>query len=423
MRLVPFVVFTQVIATSPLRSLRLSTEPVESCEALWREHSEYRLFLYRLDAVLNESRMRVADITGPVSDYTSVSIDQLMSTVSPEMRDVLRALDDPNRLNSAHPVRQSGALFFLEVFTRSANPEVIHQFQSVVRRLQSAAEYLVPLYQVDMYYGFHREVNESFSMLRTFLQQVQTRPHVVPAYYLGTIKAFIQMMAGGGNNAVGVSENDDLNPLFTLRSCRVSENPVAEIERLTRGTVDSMEFCRGLLFRFVPEETRDRWIDEFHELYCLLDQLRRDPQSPMTATHNVQLSWPGSIADWASYQIRSNDVRLNHHITGYSRQSLELYEGHFRRLLRVVEDRSSMKFGSLTRGMEYGSLTGDIESMEATVRSAIEDFTGRAAPLFHRFVTSEEAALAVKVMRHAFLSIRRLLSVLTPSFTEVSRDI
>jgi hypothetical protein len=51
------------------------------------------------------------------------------------------------------------------------------------------------------------------------------------------------------------------------RECRLAHDPLAGIERIARDFfIGSIDFCRGLLFRFVSRETRDEWIESLYEL-------------------------------------------------------------------------------------------------------------------------------------------------------------
>jgi hypothetical protein len=395
--------------------LQLSNPPsrAQTCEALWQEHSGYRRLIYRFDAALDEALYHVIDSTSELADYTlqvsdDLSIARLMSTAAgPALRNMMQALDT-YFARSSPDLRSHG-----EVFSRPENFQVIRQFKSVVRMLQDPVLYHVPLYEVFMNPGFHDRASfESLSVLLSSLGQVRTvvqGNHKVEFLQglMKTIENFIYMISRAPNHLVGeelrvYEAHHYFNPSITSpRSCRLSEDPVARIERLTREFVESMDFCRGLLFRFVQRETRDRWMDNFHELYDLFEQLLVGRLEFPIATHSVRLAWFDSHESMVRYLARVRDLLPS--VTDFSRGDLESMHSDLESFLRGIEQRSSMQTGSLR--------CGEIDPMEVTVRDTVRVFVATLGPLLggRQYLTVEEANVVTHAARVAFLSIGRSL--------------
>jgi hypothetical protein len=375
---------------------------------------------------MDEAQYHAMDITGQVADYTldvseDMSIERLMSTVGPAMRDMMQALDA--YYAHSNPDRESDFRFFGQVFSRTDNVGVIHQFQSVVRLFQDPDAYHVPLYEASPHSGFSERASfESLSMLLTSLRRVRTvlrgndeQKREYLQELMDTIQGFVLMMTRAPNHLVGeelrVHERPYYNPSITSpRSCRLSEDPVAQIERLTRELVDSLDFCRGLLFRFVPRETRDRWMDNFHELYDLFEQLLVGPQEYPIATHNVRLAWFDHHESMVGYLSSIQSIYGNEGSTDFPSGALHSIHSELERFLRGAEQRSSMMIRSLR---------GELDTMEMTIRDAVGRFLAAADFLLNgrQYLSREEAEHVTYSASVAFRCIDRTLQELTYSTT------
>jgi hypothetical protein len=400
-----------------LARLRPSTGPAESCGALWQQNSEYRRVIYRLDAILNDAQYHATQITGQVANYNldvNLSLERLMTTVGPRMRDMMQALDE------YHSPGGSDRRFFREVFSRTGNGDVIHEFQSVVRLLQDPVSDHVPLYSACPFFGIsdmasyiaRPELLTSLRRVRTVvLRGTEEQKRVYLDGLMYTVREMIGMLTKAPNHLVGEELRSQethayFNPSITSpRSCRLSGDPVARIERLTREFFESMDFCRGLLFRFVPRDTRDRWMDNFHELYDLFEQLLVGQQE--SPYHNVRLGW---------FRRQPNGNRYNSPVVFmfsirdiYDRRSFGPYfscdelnamKTNFESILRNIENRSSMGIGSLRSEIE-------IDTRNSSVRDRVGEFLATVEALFRgrQYLTVEEAEVVTHSARVAYTYI------------------
>jgi hypothetical protein len=408
-----------------MSSLRPSTESTESCEALWRANSEYRRLLYKADANLMTALTHTegflaheADYNLDVSEYHQ-SFGTLMATKRPALRDMMKSLDAFDRRSFSN--FRSVEAAYKEVFSRTENVGVIHQFQSAVLRLQRPDANHVPLFGVSMDSGFHGRASlESLSKLIRSLRLVQTIPRVIDEetrVYLQdmmkTMRQFITMMTVANRNT-RVAVHDSDSSTSSPRSCRLSRNPVADIDRLAREFVESMDFCRGLLFRFVPRETRDSWMSNFHELYDLFEQLLDGQSGFSIETYNVRLTYPSDreSMERSLERIRNSYGSLKYHLD-LSRNDLIYIRGELESLLQLVEGRSLMERKSLIREIDTG---------ETTARGAVGEFIAIVDPLFRerRYLSILESVYAIRATRVAFWSISRLLTHSLESSVPVS---
>jgi hypothetical protein len=264
---------------------------------------------------------------------------------------------------------------------------MIRHLKSVIRLLQEPSGLHVPVFAVDWISGFpHMASYELLSSLLNSLQRVRT---VVDSSQtlrgiMTEVKGFIEMLISAPSHMAGEELRMDnsrfSNPLMTsLRTCRLSEDPVSEIEWIAEELVGSTDFCRGLLFRFVLRETRFIWLEKFHTIYVLLEQLTLDQQDG--PNRKVRLAW---LDNHESMMSEIADIR-NLHESDFTNEDMHNMRDLFESILRDIEHRSSLSHGSLTRDV---TVPGDM-----TTRNLIGQFLVSAEPLEagHQYLTVREA--------------------------------
>lgn len=317
-------------------------------------------------------------------DYSlDVSYASLESVMGSEFRDIARALDGLYDFNSRDADDDDDILFGYE------SSGMIRQLKSVIRLLQDPSALSVPVFPVNWISGFADMASfESLSSLLNSLQRVRL---IVDSSQMDTlreimteVKGFIEMLISAPSHMDGEElrmENSRFsNPLMTsLRTCRLSEDPVSEIERIAENFIGSMDFCRGLLFRFVLRETRFIWLETFHTLYDLLEQLTIGHQD--APIRKVRLAL---LDDHESMMSEIAEIR-NLHESDFTSDDMHNMRDLFESILRDIERRSSLSHGYLTRDV---TVPGDV-----TTRDLIGQFLVSAGPLEagHQYLTVDEA--------------------------------
>jgi hypothetical protein len=238
-----------------------------------------------MDAFLEAAQFQMRVHSNVSPDYTLdgnalANIDPIIATIGPAMRDVIEA-------------GESAKLY---------SREMINQYHSIVRLLQDNNPTHVPLYTLT---GWRRgfEYTASFESLTKLVRILRRTREVVGEderrrflkEAMGSVQEYIDMFSEAPVHIPGeefrlTDRFIDSRTIPAFRTCRLSEDPMLEIERVTEEFVGSLDFCRGLLFRFVSREVRDQWLESFHRLYDLFEQLLLEPHKSRINTHNVRWS-------------------------------------------------------------------------------------------------------------------------------------
>jgi hypothetical protein len=277
-------------------------DSVATCSELWRDHSLSRKFLYRLDAHLESIRRYVpSDALIPSIDRDAdASIEAFIDSPSWErLTDLSRGIERMRGFGDSNDEPH-----IEDMLLEQPNLHALQQALSIVRLSQDSNPEHVPLFYVDIATGAPGLLTfDRLSQLISGLRQVrEVITGDVPlsdkrsflANLMGEVEYTIRMISRAREHRSG-EEFDDAeyqrrpNGEFP-RVVRLSEDPLARIDEITEQVVASIDFCRGLLFRFVSRETRDEWMETSHELYNILEQLyigdEVDPQ-----VEYVRLAW------------------------------------------------------------------------------------------------------------------------------------
>jgi hypothetical protein len=280
-----------------------------TCSGLWRDHIVSRKYLYRLDAhlvALQDSFPSEAHRSFNPSLVMGVdpSIDALGADAWQVLADVSRAIELGMNRHIDYASHSDHTQTSRNSLSEVTNLEVIRHARSLIRLAEDLDPEHVPLFETDSTTGFPNGISyEALTQIIIGLRGVRsvvtgdlpdTDKRASLDHVMTAVQETIRMMARSHEHAVGsefrLTNSRYSHPRISFpRSCRVSDDPILEIERLTEDVISSLDFCRGLLFRFVPRASRDSYMESLYEVYELLEQ--QYIENRPTAIHNVRLVW------------------------------------------------------------------------------------------------------------------------------------
>jgi hypothetical protein len=179
------------------------------------------------------------------------------------------------------------------------------------------------------------------------------------------------------------------------RECRLSNDPLAGIERITRDLIGSIDFCKGLVYRFVSRETRSDWIESLHELYALLEQVFYGHQDIVLPSSNVRLVWMHQYHELIHGTIQGIQTHLNDYLRLSEPRALDYISVL---LSDFIQDGSSM------RNPASYDFVG--ESSEMTAIEAVAEFLEAAQCITHHgYISADEARRIRHAAAYAFQQI------------------
>jgi hypothetical protein len=243
-----------------------------TCADLWRDQFPNRKYLYRLEAhlqTIQSSYIPTAklDLFDPSMDLTSdATMEELIASPSWQfLTDLSRELENmrPDQIEhtSAH-----------RMLSDAHNVDHLRRALSSVRWAQDPNPAHVPLFSAHFATGTPRSLSfEGLSQLIGGLRQLQ-EVLIGNEVSLDDKRSFMIDLTDGVDAMIKMIREHDIKyhrPVEELPR-RHSEDPLARIDEITEQVVGHVDFCRGLLFRFVSRETRDYWMDTLRELHDLL---------------------------------------------------------------------------------------------------------------------------------------------------------
>jgi hypothetical protein len=248
-----------------------------TCADLWREQFSNRKYLYRLEAHLQTIQSYIPSeeldlFDHPLDLTTDVTIEELIASPSWQfLTDLSREIENmrPDQIEHTPAHR---------MLLEAHNVKHLRQALSIVRLAQDPNPEHVPLFSAHIATGTPRSLSfEGLSQLIGGLRQL----HVVLSgdeVSLEDKRSFMIDLTDGVDAMINMIRENDIEyhrPGDGLPR-RHSEDPLARIVEITEQVVAHIDFCRGLLFRFVSRETRDHWMAMSRELHDLLFGLLED---------------------------------------------------------------------------------------------------------------------------------------------------
>jgi hypothetical protein len=255
----------------------------DTCDGLWTTNAPERVMVYRLDAELNM-----------IASFADSRLDTLSSTASTQ--------DLIGSMLSMYPFLQS-VIQFRHAPSDSAFAQYsseleqlgdwnlgLNNLRTTVRLLQSPDREHVPLFSSSRLWGFPAEFLSSATIasvvegLRS-IRMVVTSPGVsldtkrsVLNELLAVFDKLRIMISSAPSHDTGSELNTETSFRRTddtslINTCQVSADPLGDIETITRTVISSLDFCRGLLFRFVSRTERDSIADAIMTMYDRIEQL------------------------------------------------------------------------------------------------------------------------------------------------------
>jgi hypothetical protein len=382
-----------------------------SCEEIWRDHIVDRQFLYRADAHLGALQHRIQHVWrntfNPGLDVdVSASIDELLADSWEPVAELYRA-SEQDRTTHTLPLIDN-----IQARADIDNPALIRHVRSVLRMAQASDPAYVPLYSGDMETGLPNHLSfQALSEIISGLRQV--RPVVtsnIPqsdkrnflSPLMKVVEDTIRIIPGSDEHEVGqefrMANYWYTHPMISFpRSCRFSIDPISEIERLTDEVISSLDFCRGLLFRFVSRETRDTLMESLHELYELLEQLYFGDSVNPRADENVRLVWVDDslrlVRNLQRIRTVFDSACASMHM--YNFQAVEIHDIIYRNILWSVSQRSFEEIYTVNIADPFDAVRSFLTAAESTVNGRV-------------YLTVDEARAFVETAQVAGLSMARV---------------
>jgi hypothetical protein len=179
--------------------------------------------------------------------------------------------------------------------------DFIHEVRSSLRMIQSPHIDYVPLYTAPA--GYDPADDDAISPVCSAAVDLGRIAQVVDSSEESERNTFLEVLMEAIDGAIsrimnapkhasGAELQSSFRHSFYVfssfpRTCALSDDPVAAITRVVDEVFPDGALCKGFLFRFVPRETRDQWLNSLKEIFDLLEQLRISGQ--MNSDRNVRL--------------------------------------------------------------------------------------------------------------------------------------
>jgi hypothetical protein len=252
----------------------------ETCEELWRDHSPDRVYLYRMASKLGVLQYRIDmeveyEWDSGLDSSVIPSVEFMMETMGTELEEMARVVDAgvPDDLDYDD---------FYYPFSDGRRVRLINQASAITRLAQDPDHAKVPLFETNADFGFPAIL--TYEKLESLIQSLvgvrgvctasdvpQDEKRTDLSEIMEAVHDIVELLYRAPAHDTGEELPQCPHPwgrssAMFPRECRLAHDPLAGIERIATDLIGSIDFCRGLLFRFVSRETRDEWIESLYEL-------------------------------------------------------------------------------------------------------------------------------------------------------------